>query len=172
MAVCENKDMAALATIWGLLDLASSPRRAPQPGAGGHQRGVAKLAQLVRQPPRCVVRDHTLPRGPPPLGHARMVPPVAAGEGGPLCGPVDCCGDPPPPRPVYDPAAEHHYEGSGGGTRNTAMAFAKAAVPAAAPPSPPPPPPTSWWILWRPRQPPHTFGQPWRLSKHKERRRV
>ena len=49
-------------------------------------------------PARCAVRDRTFPRGPAALGHAGMVPPVAAGEGGPLCGLVDCTPSPPAAR--------------------------------------------------------------------------
>ena len=145
------------------------PRRAPQPGAGGHQRGVAELAQVVRRPPRCAIWDRTLPRGPPALGHAGVVPPVAVGEGGPLCGPVDCCASPATPRvrtrrpaPVRGVGgrhAEHRHRVRQGGRPYR---------------SPPPPlrPLTSWRIPWRPRRPPHTSGQPWWLSRHKEHRRV
>ena len=74
------------------------------------------------------------------------------------------------PRPVYDPTTRHEYDGSGGGTRNTATAFAKAAVPAAPAPAPAPAPAgVIPWIMWRPRWPPYTFGQRWRLSRSRER---
>ena len=77
---------------------APSPWQAPQPSAREHQRGIAELAQLVRRPAKCAVRDRILPCGPPAFGHAGMVPPRAAGEGGPLCGPVECCAGFPTPR--------------------------------------------------------------------------
>ena len=64
------------------------------------------------RPSRCAVWDRTFPNGPPALGHAGMVPPVAAREEGPLCRPVDCNLGPPAGRPR--PGREAPVSGVGG----------------------------------------------------------
>ena len=137
----------------------------PSASAGGHERRVVELAQLVRRIGRCAVQDCRFPRGPGALGHARMVPPVAARGRGSTLRSRGLQSAPPSRGPSTTPPCSTSTRGRGA-VRGAPRPRSPSRL--SLPQLPPPRPPTSWRAPWRPQRPPHIFGEQWQLSRRKE----